>query len=192
MVNDQVSQTNTLLKKANHEVASELHNSKKLHFSITINRTPEDVFAFWRNFKNFQFIAKDLSSIEILSSKLSRWTLNLKNDTEVVWISEIIAEQPGQMISWQSVGHSDVRQAGSVWFAKTPLGDGCIVRLHLAYAIPKRRIAEIPEELRHDDPNTLIIKAMLNLKSYLEASENFKNFEQTGGREKEFIPAEKH
>lgn len=179
-------------KKQNDCLAVELHDASKIRHSITINKSPEQVFAFWRNFYNLPLFMKDLESVEVLSPTLSRWTVALANETFVSWEAEIIAEIPGEMISWQSTAESDVHQAGSVWFLQPPQGQGCIVKLQMAYTLPGGKVVELVTKLMGEDPDTLVRVNLRRLKALLETGEIPTIQGQASGRDEDLLPTEHH
>ena len=171
---------------------TELHEAEKSRHSVTIKKTPEEVFAFWRDFRNMPFFMKDITSVKVLSPKLSHWTVTLKNGPSVQWDAEIISERPGQMISWQTVGDSEVKQAGSVWFVKAPGNLGTIVRLAMNYTIPGGKLVEAATKLMGEDPDSLIIINLRRLKAYLETGEIPTTEGQPSGRDDDAHPVMTH
>ncbi len=178
--------------KKNQETAALLHNAERARHSVTINKPHAEVYEFFRNFKNLPLFMKDLASVEVKSPKLSHWTVQLENGLKAQWDAEIIAEQPGEMISWQSVGDSEVKQAGSVWFVKAPANLGTIVRLAMNYTIPGGKMSEIATRLMGEDPNTLMIVNLRRLKAYLETGEIPTTKGQPSGRDEDLAPEAKH
>lgn len=152
-------------------LATGLHDASKIHHSVVIHKDPSVVFAFWRDFENLPLFMKNLASVEVLSEKRSHWTVDLSYNAQARWDAEIIAEIPGQMISWQSVGHSEVEQAGSVWFLKGIDEGTCDVRLHMAYTIPGGWLAEFATKLLGEDVDSLIQESLYGLKAIVESNE---------------------
>jgi uncharacterized membrane protein len=161
--------------KSNDSAAADLHDASKIHYSIAIAQAPEFVFAFWRDFKNLPLFMKNLASVEVISSKLSTWTVDLDYNAQATWDAEIIAESPGQMISWRSIGDSEVEQAGSVWFLQGPRENTCVVRLHMAYALPGGWLAELLTKLVGQDVDTLVKNSLTSLKDLLESEPYSRN-----------------
>ncbi|MBC7464801.1 MAG: SRPBCC family protein [Bdellovibrio sp.] len=162
---------NILPKKEDHSFASDLHDASKIHHSIIIHQKPEIVFSFWRDFANLPLFMKNLTSVDVISEKRSHWTVGLSYNAQATWDAEIIAEIPGQMISWRSVGDSEVEQAGSVWFLNGVEEGTCVVRLHLAYTIPGGWLAEFATKLVGEDVDSLIQESLYSLKSIVESNE---------------------
>ncbi|RYZ63861.1 MAG: cyclase, partial [Proteobacteria bacterium] len=91
----------TQILKARTESRGQAYNDDVSHFAITIGRPPEEVFAFWRDFKNLPTFMKDLKDIKILSDKKSHWMVELESGIKAEWDAEITAERAGEMISWK-------------------------------------------------------------------------------------------
>lgn len=185
--------TPKLKNKTSAKTAAKLHDGERARHSVTINKTtPQQVYEFFRNFKNLPLFMKDLASVEIKSPKLSHWTVQLENGITAQWDAEIISEQLGEMIAWQSVGNSEVKQAGSVWFLQAPANLGTIVRLSMNYTIPGGKISELATRLMGEDPDSLIVTNLRRLKSYLETGEIPTTKGQPSGRDEDLAPELKH
>jgi uncharacterized membrane protein len=184
-------------KEARNEAAraaqsAELHSAEQSRHSVTIRKTPDEVFAFWRDFSNMPRFMKDITEVTVLSPTRSHWVVTLKHGPSVEWDAEIISERPGQMISWQSVGDSEVKQAGSVWFIKAPGDLGTIVRLSMNYTVPGGKLVEAATKLLGEDPDTLIIVNLRRLKAFLETGEIPTTEGQPSGRDDDARPAVTH
>lgn len=146
-------------------------NGIKRNLSVTVLATPEETFNFWRDFKNFPIFMNEVAEVHMLSPRLSRWTVKMKNAPDMVWDAEIIAERRNEMISWQSIGDSIIKQAGSVWFKKAPADLGTVVSLHITYNIPGGKLTELATKLSGEDPETLILNHLKRFKAYIETGE---------------------
>jgi uncharacterized membrane protein len=104
--------------------------------SITVNRPPEEVYAFWRELQNLPRFMYHVESIEVLSSERSRWTVKAPAGGTVQWEAEITADQPGQLLGWRTTDDADVANVGNVFFEPRPGGRGTIVRVDLEYRPP--------------------------------------------------------
>lgn len=159
------------------------HEREKCRQSITINASPEKVFGFYRDFKNLPLFMKELQDIEVLSPQLSRWRVKLSSGPEVKWDAEIIAEIPNQMISWRSVGESEVSQRGTIWFDRAPAGRGTIIHCAMDFSVPGGMVTEFVTKMMGEDPNTLVNANLKRLKAYVETGEIPTVEGQPSGRE---------
>src|SRR5258705_8196562 len=84
--------------------------------SIIVNRTPDEVYEFWHNVTNLPRFMRHLESVGDLGDGRSRWLAKGPAGISVVWDAEIVADIPGEVISWRSLDKSDVQNAGAVRF----------------------------------------------------------------------------
>ena len=127
--------------------------------SILVNATPEKAYEFVRNFENLPRFMKHLKNVYVTEEKRSHWVVRGPAGKDVEWDAEIIQDVPGQLISWRSLDHPDVKSAGSVHFEKA-IGDrGTIIRVRMQYlpiggalgAVIAKLFGEEPEEQLKDD-----------------------------------------
>ena len=88
--------------------------------SFLVDRSPADLYAFWRDFENLPAIMSHLKSVSVLDDRRSRWTVNAPTVAggSVTWDAEIIEDRPNERISWASLPSSDVQNDGSVEFRR--------------------------------------------------------------------------
>src|SRR4051812_36056991 len=103
----------------------------RIQKSVIIDRSPEELYAVWRNFGNLAQFMVHLESVETLSNERSRWRVKGPNDRTVEYEAEIIEDIPGERISWRSLEEADVENSGSVLFRRAPGGRGTEVQVTL-------------------------------------------------------------
>jgi uncharacterized membrane protein len=160
------------------EVAREVH----FETSIAINRTPEELFAYWRNLKNLPLFMSSLISVRELDSHRSHWVARGVNGTEVKWDAEIYNEKLNELIAWRSVD-GDVANAGSVRFTPGPKGRGTYVQVTVNYNPPLGVVGQALGQLLGADPAALIKEDLRQFKQIVEAGEAATIEGQTSGRE---------
>jgi uncharacterized membrane protein len=132
----------------------------RIQRSIVINRTPEDVFNFWRKLDNLPRIMDHLIEVRENGPKFSHWIAQGPFDHQFEWDAEIINERENELIAWRSVVGSQVDTAGSIHFTALPEGGGTRVDLALKYDHPLDRLgigqlflgnieSRIDDDLRH-------------------------------------------
>lgn len=162
-------------------------DNEKHEFSVTIGRPIEEVFTFWRNLENFAHFMKDLKEVRMIDSTRSHWTLELESGLQIEWETEVVAELPGRMISWQSLKGSEIKMEGTVSFLRAPADLGTMVLISLAYKIPGGKLTEIVTRITGEDPKTLILTNLRRLKAYMETGEVPTTKGQPSGRKENFI-----
>jgi len=151
----------------------QLHDGKKLETSIVVKAAPEDVYRVWRDIENLPQIFPYLKLVEVKSATCSRWVLQPPPGPKMIqWDSEIIEDIPGEMISWKTVGDSDIQHSGSVWFQQLPFDQGCAVRLHVIYALGEGPWEILLEKLiENKSAEALLHGGLEHLKDFFEAPE---------------------
>lgn len=128
--------------------------------SMTIRRTAEEVYAFWRNLENLPRFMTHLQRVEQTDATHSHWTLALPSGQILEWDSKIIEDEPNRVLRWVSLPDSSVRNSGSVEFRPAPGNRGTEIHVNFTYEpgtgrVELARLARpitaqlIAEELRH-------------------------------------------
>jgi len=139
--------------------------------SCIVNRSPEEVYSFWRSFQNLPRFMKHLNSVEDLGDGRSRWKAKGPAGTEVEWEATIIADVPGEVITWRSLEDSDVDNAGAVRFEPAPGNRGTIVKVHIQYNPPAGVIGATVAKLFGEEPEQQLEDDLRRFKQVLEVGE---------------------
>lgn len=120
--------------------------------SITIARTPADVYRFWRRLENLPRVMSHLESVTEQGNGRSRWVARGPLNVKTSWDAEIINDVEDHLIAWQSLPGSEVATAGSVTF--DPIGDGSStsVSVHLQYSPPAGKTGAFLASMLGRDP----------------------------------------
>lgn len=143
--------------------------------SVTINRSVEELYRFWRNLENLPKFMHHLESVERVTDTLSRWRAKGPAGTTVEWNAEIINEVPNQVIGWKSIEGSDVVSAGSVNFDSDGAGRGTRVRVRLQYSPPGGKAGAAMAWLFGRDAATEIREDLRRFKQLIETGEIARN-----------------
>ena len=100
---------------------------------MTINRSPDELYGFWRDFRNLPSVMTHLESVSVLDEKRSHWTTKGPAGMSVEWDAEIVNEKEHALIAWQSCGNSDVEHWGAIRFVPAPGGRGTEVTVVMEY-----------------------------------------------------------
>lgn len=165
-------------RSGDKEVAREVHIEK----SITINKSPAELYAFWRDFKNLPLFLRNIESVTELDHWKSHWVAKGLGGSHVEWDAEVYNEKENELIAWRSLENADVVNAGSVRFEKAPEGRGTYVRVTMNYNPPAGKVGATLAQLIGADPGQLIKQDLRRLKQILEAGEIATAVGQTSGR----------
>jgi uncharacterized membrane protein len=136
-------------------------NNQGIHAKGTciVNRPPDEVYTFWRNFQNLPRFMRHLEAVEDLGNGRSHWSAKGPGGMSVEWDATIIADVPGEVITWRSLENSDIDHAGAVRFERAAGGRGTIVKVNFQYnpiagvigAAVAKLFGEEPEQQLDDD-----------------------------------------
>ncbi|MEK6336890.1 MAG: SRPBCC family protein [Acidobacteriota bacterium] len=175
------------IQGATDKIAREVH----IETSIAIDKSPAELYAFWREFKNLPLFMKNLESVEELDANRSHWVAKSISGARVEWDAEIYNEKENELIAWRSLESADVVNAGSVRFQKGPEGHGTYVRVTMNYNPPGGKLGAALAQLVGAEASQLINDDLRRLKQKLETGEIATIAGQTSGlAEREEIPAE--
>ena len=138
--------------------------------SITINRPPQELFSFWRDFRNLPRFMEHLEDVKVLSPTRSVWTAKAPVGMRVRWEADVINEIEGELIGWQSTENADVATAGSVRFVPSGAG-GTEIIVHLQYEPPGRKLGSLVASMFGEEPSQQIRADLRRLKEMLETGE---------------------
>ena len=163
--------------------ASVGHNQGiKVEKSVTINKSPEELYRYWRNFENLPRFMNHLESVKVLDPKRSHWVAKAPAGRTVEWDAEIHNEKENELIAWRSLEGSEVNNAGSVRFEKAPNGRGTEVKVALEYEPPAGFIGSLIAKLFGEEPEQQVQEDLRRFKQVMEAGEASTTQGQPSGR----------
>jgi uncharacterized membrane protein len=159
-------------------VAHDIHLEK----SITINKSPNELYAFWRSFENLPRIMRHLESVTPIDIGRSHWVAIGPAGKKFEWDAEIYNEKPNELIAWRSLSGSDVVNAGSVRFEAGPSGRGTRVNVVMNYNVTGGRLTALFARLFGAEPGQMIEDDLRRFKQLMEAGEIATTEGQSSGR----------
>jgi uncharacterized membrane protein len=139
--------------------------------SLIINRPPEEVYSFWRDFENLPQFMHHLESVRVTGDGRSHWAAKGPMGKTVEWDAETTEDRPNERIAWRSVGASEVENSGSVTFESAPGGRGTVVRVELGYNPPGGALGSAVALLFGEEPEQQVRDDLRRLKQVLETGE---------------------
>ena len=138
---------------------------------VTVNRPPEEVYAFWRNFENLPRFMHHLEEVRVLDGRRSHWTARAPAGTSVAWDAETTDDRPNELIAWRSVEGADVPNEGEVRFVRAAGGRGTEVHVRLRYEPPAGKLGALVAKLFGEEPNQQVAGDLRRFKQVLETGE---------------------
>jgi uncharacterized membrane protein len=175
------------VNRAGHEsdnplVSVPANRGIKVEKSVTINRSPAELYSFWRNFENLPRIMNHLESVKTTGEGRSHWVAKAPAGKTVEWDAEIYNEKENELIAWRSLEGADVDNAGSVRFETAPDGRGTVVKVTLKYDPPGGIIGAAVAKLFGEEPSQQIEEDLNRFKQAMEAGGSATTQGQSSGR----------
>ena len=142
--------------------------SVRVERSVVIDRPPEELFAFWRNFSNLPRFMEHLEAVTVLDRTRSHWRAKGPAGATVEWDAVIHNERPNELIAWRTVEPADVHHAGTVLF-KPASGRGTEVRVEIDYAPPAGLVGHAVAKMFGEDPDRMVEQDLHRLKQLMES-----------------------
>ncbi len=140
--------------------------------TVTINRSPSEVFAFWRRLENLPLFMTHLESVNQIDNKLSEWSARVPGGiTTISWRANILKEIPDRHLSWHSLPNSDIENYGTVNFREA--GNNMTqVDTEISYRAPGGVLGENLAKLLTPVFKQMVKRDIKNLKEYMETGKN--------------------
>jgi uncharacterized membrane protein len=150
--------------------------------SMTVNRSPDECYRFWRNFENFPRFMQHLESVEEISDTRSHWVAVGPAGTRVEWDADLVADEPGALLAWRSLDNADVENAGIVRFETATGGRGTVVRVEMQYSPPGGMAGALFAKLFREEPSQQIDEDLRHFKQLMETGEISTTVGQASGQ----------
>jgi uncharacterized membrane protein len=152
----------------------------KVEQSITVGRTPHELYDFWRYLDNFPKVMRHLRSVEPREGNRTHWVARgLARDVE--WDAEILNKRDDGLIAWRSLPGGDVETAGSIRFQPQDDGRNTRVTVSLKYNPPGGRIAARVADWLGDGLEEEVLEDLRNFKHVMETGQLPASFRQPAG-----------
>lgn len=154
-----------------YDAADHLMNDKASNVNIrinsVINKPVSEVYAFWRNLENLPKFMNHLDSVRSLSSTVSEWTAKGPAGIgSLTWKAEIVKDEKDQLLSWNSIEASTIKNAGKVVFK--PKGNATELDVTISYHAPLGVAGESAAKFLNPYFEKLVKDDISNFKQYLE------------------------
>lgn len=156
-------------QRGRHGAAGARHRT--LRASVTVRRSPEQVYGYWRDLENLPNFMHHLQSVTVTDDAVSHWVANAPAGQSVQWDARIVEDEPNRRIAWQSLAGSPVENGGSVEFAPTSTGDATEVRVQIGYHIPGGLLGKAAASLLGESPEQQVNDDLRRFKQILETGE---------------------
>lgn len=147
------------------------HQDHSVEVAVTIARSAEEVYAFWRRLENFPLFMENIVSVTERGGGRSHWVARGPAGETWEWDAEILEDQPGALLVWRSLPGSQVHHHGAVRFLAAPAGRGTEVRVGIEFLPPGGIAGRVIARLTRRIPEHQVEEDLRRLKQVLEAGE---------------------
>lgn len=173
---------NTLMNRDSHS-----HNDMavSINRTITIYKTREEVYNFWRQLENLPlFMRHVLEVIETVPGK-SYWKIHLPvTNTVIEWNAVMVEDIRNQKISWRSLPDAEIENSGEIIFRDAPGNQGTEVQVKLMYAPPMGLAGKAVSKLLNPMFEEIVHEDIRAFKNYVESGEIPTSKRQPTGKKK--------
>lgn len=139
--------------------------------SLIINRPPEELYQYWRDFENLPRIMRHLESVRTTGEGRSHWVAKAPAGTSVEWDAEVTEDRPNELIAWRSLEGSEVENSGSVRFEPAHGDRGTVVKVEINYTPPAGALGKLVAKLFGEEPGQKALESLRAFKQFMETGE---------------------
>jgi uncharacterized membrane protein len=139
--------------------------------SITIGKSPEELYEFWRNPGNLARINAHFAEVTPGAEGVTHWRVRGPLKQVLEWDSVYTIEQPGRKLAWESLPGSTLVNRGDVLFRPAPDGKGTEVTVQMQFEPPLGGLGAKLVRTFKLVPRSIAGKALCRFKSLVETGE---------------------
>lgn len=167
------------------DTSDETQHRHSIHIeqAFLINRSADDLYAFWRDFTNLPRIMTHLERVDVMDDRRSHWVAKVPafGGKQLEWDAEITDEQPGRMIAWRSLEGADVHNSGAIRFAPAMADRGTEVHVFMDYVPPAGPMGHWIAKLFGENPSRVLREDLRNFKRLMEIGDVLTTDDQPRG-----------
>jgi uncharacterized membrane protein len=156
-----------------HEAAEarSWHEAALVGRTITINRPREELYTFWRDFRNLARFMENVESVRIDDDRRSHWVVKAPGGKTVEWDSVLTEEEEGRVLAWESVEDADIKNTGRIEFRDAPPGRGTEITATIVYDPPGGDLGKLIAKLFQKEPKIQARRDLRRFKQLMETGE---------------------
>lgn len=141
----------------------------RVEASTTIRRSPDELYAFWRDVTNVPRFMHRIMRVEVLEGgQRSRWVAEGLRGRTIEWLTELTDDQPGRRIAWTTLPGSDLPHRGFVEFTPGARPGETIVHHALDFDPPGGIVGQAIASALHELPEVMLRDDLRRFKELME------------------------
>ena len=135
--------------------------------TMVVSKPRHEVYRFWRRLENLPSFMHHLASVREVDPLHSRWEAIIPaNLGRVRWNAQIVKDDYGVLIGWQSIAGSAIENAGKVEFRD--VDEGTEVRVTITYRPPAGDIGVAIARILNPAFSKIVERDIKQFKEYIE------------------------
>jgi uncharacterized membrane protein len=141
----------------------------ELHTKQTVQRSRQELYAYWRNLENLPGFMSHIKEIREIDERRSWWTAEIPGGMGTIeWEAVIEQDIENEYISWRSIADADIENWGEVRFEDAPTGMGTIVETTIFYRPPSGKVGEYAAKLLNPAFEKIVKNDLKQFKKHME------------------------
>lgn len=157
-------------------------NTIEIEQAVTVNRSKEELYQYWRKLENLPNFMKHLQTVEQTGDNRSHWVARLAGGLPVAWDAEIVEDKSNERIVWRTLPDAQVQQHGTVTFEDATGDRGTVVHVDIKYSPPGGIVGETFARMLNGVTAQQVKDDIRRFKSLMETGEVPTIEGQTSGR----------
>ncbi|HYP75376.1 MAG TPA: SRPBCC family protein [Polyangiaceae bacterium] len=138
--------------------------------SITVNRSPSEVYDYWRELRHLPAFMSHLESVTV-DHERSTWRAKGPAGVTIEWVSELTADDEDERLAWRSLPGASIPNQGEVRFARAAGNRGTQLSVELFYEPPGGAVGAAFARLFGELPALQLESDLRRFKQILETGE---------------------
>jgi uncharacterized membrane protein len=147
------------------------HEAALVGRTVTINRPRQELYEFWRDFRNLASFMENIERVDPGDNLRSHWVIKAPGGRTVEWDSILTEDVEGQVIAWESAEGADVKNTGRIEFRDNSAGRGTEVTATIVYDPPAGEIGKLIAKLFQKEPKVQARRELRRFKQLMETGE---------------------
>lgn len=135
--------------------------------TFIVNKPRQEVYDFWRKLENLPLFMKHLTQVTQYNDTQSHWEAQFSG-VPIKWDAEIVKEENGSFIGWQSLPGSTIENAGKVSFRDALGNQGTELNVVISYHPPAGKLGSGVATIVNPLLRKMVENDVSNFKQYIE------------------------
>ncbi len=146
-------------------------NAPEGESSITIGKSANELYRFWREPQNLSQILGDVAQVTQVSDDRQHWVVHGPFNQRMEWDTQIVEDRPDETVRWKSLDGAPLPNEGLLRFRPAPGNWGTEVTLRFRFDSPGGMLGNTVAKRLGIVPRMLADKVLRRFKSLVETGE---------------------